>query len=791
MVSQQKRVDRAKLQLVLTTHFTVEELDALCAELGVRYEDLEGTRKAEKINALVTYFETRKRLSELVEAGRKRYSDIPWDDALSGLDTPATNENSLSAKEPQSESPPPRDIMWFGKFLGTLVTILTGLLSVLFSPFILDIEFGRYALLLAFAISGIWLVWTKIQSLVWKVLLSLLITGIAIFWGYLSYKNAQPQFEITAINTLDGDRNAYEVTDMLVWNQDQAKLDERGVGITFTLEIVPAYYGRQEHGSVTAFISGAGGETIEKELWPAFNSKAQSQKIYLTLSELMQASGLHTNSDSSANRFRTGGPVFQQAKLVVQIARTADRAHPWTTKEIVIRNTPWEFRSALVSYDNPRTIDVYVRNLGGPGWFTIRYRLVRLEEKVGSSADPEVSGTTTLRTWNQPSAFVFLEAGQFFTDTVTVTDLLGRGRYLMEAYAVKKQNYVQFQDPNTTWSNLNSLDAPWWFGQSPSDIHLFVVPMSELALDNAAIQAERERLRDELGVDLGEPIGSAEDVTSVVGFSGQRLVFENGVVYVHGNQVYAIYGSIFEYYQKLDGADCDGLEYPTSPIQAVSSSSGASGEMMQFKGLNDSSPSTIYTFDEGAGLVEGWIAKVYEENGGHEGWLGFPVSDMQNTQNSTFQRFEYGYIVYYYQVGGESDWERKPIAYPYLGGRGAIFDVQANQDWQGTGISVQSGDRVTVVQIDGEWTYWSDIALFDANGSPVVQFPDREGAPLPSVLIGSLVGKVGEEGEPVFLGRWGTFTAQTDGVLYLVMNDNNYTDNAGRITVQIVVEPAD
>ena len=53
------------------------------------------------------------------------------------------------------------------------------------------------------------------------------------------------------------------------------------------------------------------------------------------------------------------------------------------------------------------------------------------------------SGITFIDAWNEPGELVRLERGEFFTDTVQLPSGLARGRYLLEVYAVKKQNYVQ------------------------------------------------------------------------------------------------------------------------------------------------------------------------------------------------------------------------------------------------------------------------------------------------------------------------------------------------------------
>jgi len=65
----------------------------------------------------------------------------------------------------------------------------------------------------------------------------------------------------------------------------------------------------------------------------------------------------------------------------------------------------------------------------------------------------------------------------------------------------------------------------------------------------------------------------------------------------------------------------------------------------------------------------------------------------------------------------------------------------------------------------------------------------RENAALPSAVIGTLIGKIGAEDGYLFsVGRWKVLTSPVNGTLHLSMNDTNYGDNSGFITVQIMVD---
>jgi hypothetical protein len=676
------------------------------------------------------------------------------------------------------------------KRYGLLLTILGLLLSGILSAFGLDNLASAYAFLGTALIFGLaaWKVWVipamdKKRRVCLKCVVLLLIVACGVGWGYFLWWASQPRFEVTAFETLESDKNAYELTDMLIWNQD--RLEEYNVSITFTLEIRPVYYGKQEFGKVVALVSGDGDHSpLETPLWDNFDSESSTQQIQLTLSEILYASGLQKNSDPPSNPLCPGDLPFQQANLVVQIARAAAKTNPWDSEKIIIRNAPWESRSEMVLRNGRREVDVYLRNLGGTGDFTFLYQLVRLEKEINSSPSPMGSGTTYVTHWHEPTDLIRLNTGDFFTDTVSVPGDLTPGRYLLEVYPIKKQEHVKFKS-GATWEDLN-MESPWWFARSPFRRHLFVETTITVA---PTIQREWERLRDEQDVDLGLAIELSDEVTSPTGSVGQRQVFQKGEIYVHDGQAYALYGPILEHYEKLGGVEYYKLGFPISSIHAVTSSLGTDGAMMQFEGPGDPHPPTvIYASRKGVAAIWEWIGWVHSDNS----WLGFPVADAQHlTDDSRVQPFECGYIFYHYPyVNGERDW-REPVAYPYPAGRGTLFDVHAQQRWQDTGVQVQPGDRVTVVQVDGTWTHWGPgEELYDANGYANLGVQDD--TTLPSAITGALIGRIGEEDGHVFsVGRWSVLTAPAEGTLYLAMNDNNYEDNAGFITVQIVVERSD
>jgi hypothetical protein len=111
--------------------------------------------------------------------------------------------------------------------------------------------------------------------------------------------------------------------------------------------------------------------------------------------------------------------------------------------------------------------------------------------------------------------------------------------------------------------------------------------------------------------------------------------------------------------------------------------------------------------------------------------------------------------------------------------------VYAYRQWQSTGVKLAAGDRFTV-RARGEWSYSPIVGLNGpAGGRPAVP-----GYPLPHVLGGTLIGRVGESGEGFYVGERTTGFAERAGYLLLRINDDLLGDNYGTMTVEIDVQPA-
>jgi hypothetical protein len=133
------------------------------------------------------------------------------------------------------------------------------------------------------------------------------------------------------------------------------------------------------------------------------------------------------------------------------------------------------------------------------------------------------------------------------------------------------------------------------------------------------------------------------------------------------------------------------------------------------------------------------------------------------------------------------------------GGRGRnnrtlerVVDVPGNQQrGVDTGIELRAGDQVTI-SATGSVTAGRRAGVVSPDGG-------RQGAgavfgattyPVPTAGVGALVGYIvssnGQTSQPFLIGSQSTFTTPVDGRLYLMVNDDNYSDNSGSFSARIV-----
>lgn len=124
--------------------------------------------------------------------------------------------------------------------------------------------------------------------------------------------------------------------------------------------------------------------------------------------------------------------------------------------------------------------------------------------------------------------------------------------------------------------------------------------------------------------------------------------------------------------------------------------------------------------------------------------------------------------------------------------------IYAYRDWQSLGILVKPGDRVEI-NASGAW-YYTPRDYHGPEGHPLYLSPDFY--PLPGVSGGALIGRIGEEGVPFYVGthtvidgsgsEYSSLSSRAvaeSGLLYLRIDDDILSDNAGAIQVEVAVTP--
>lgn len=110
--------------------------------------------------------------------------------------------------------------------------------------------------------------------------------------------------------------------------------------------------------------------------------------------------------------------------------------------------------------------------------------------------------------------------------------------------------------------------------------------------------------------------------------------------------------------------------------------------------------------------------------------------------------------------------------------------IYAYRGWQSTGVILQEGESFTL-KAGGKWLYSPVVGYHGPEGSRHYRAPDFY--PMPYLPGGCLIGRIGELGEPFYVGRSIRWTAQSPGPLYLRINDDILSDNNGFITFSVKI----
>lgn len=122
--------------------------------------------------------------------------------------------------------------------------------------------------------------------------------------------------------------------------------------------------------------------------------------------------------------------------------------------------------------------------------------------------------------------------------------------------------------------------------------------------------------------------------------------------------------------------------------------------------------------------------------------------------------------------------------------REVTIDVPGNSRGIDTGIELRSGDQVTV-SASGTVVAGRRAGEVSPDGGRVSGLGIVSAYPVPNAGVGALIGYVrltsGQATAPFILGSQQSFAAQADGRLFLLVNDDNYSDNSGSFNVRIRV----
>lgn len=110
--------------------------------------------------------------------------------------------------------------------------------------------------------------------------------------------------------------------------------------------------------------------------------------------------------------------------------------------------------------------------------------------------------------------------------------------------------------------------------------------------------------------------------------------------------------------------------------------------------------------------------------------------------------------------------------------------VYAYRGWQSTGIQLSKGDGYTI-RAEGTWLYSPFAGPNGPEGHHRYYAPNYY--PLPNVRGGALIGRIGEDGKPFYVGRSVSGWAEHQGLLYLRIDDDLLGDNQGYLTIDVQV----
>ena len=128
------------------------------------------------------------------------------------------------------------------------------------------------------------------------------------------------------------------------------------------------------------------------------------------------------------------------------------------------------------------------------------------------------------------------------------------------------------------------------------------------------------------------------------------------------------------------------------------------------------------------------------------------------------------------------------VATSATAGHAGPYSVQipANQPWTDTQVACQEGDMLDVTAIGSIFHNTSDPkSAVGPDGSTDRALRKYNVPGLPDANHGSLIGRVGDTGDPFFVGSRGSYLCERAGTLFLRINDTGVANNSGAFVATV------
>jgi hypothetical protein len=116
------------------------------------------------------------------------------------------------------------------------------------------------------------------------------------------------------------------------------------------------------------------------------------------------------------------------------------------------------------------------------------------------------------------------------------------------------------------------------------------------------------------------------------------------------------------------------------------------------------------------------------------------------------------------------------------GKRTKMMVLPATEKWAATGIEVKIGQEI-LFSVSGSIHIDEKTKVYQ-NGESHLDWNNNK--PLPNQPTGALIGRIGEKGDPFYIGAdKAPFQVSAKGHLFIGINDFDFSDNTGKFTVTI------